>query len=196
MKKIVAVLGVTALFLSGCSTNETSATAPSVEPAKPSATATPSETGSDEPERSTRGNLVKVVGQGGGRANEAGEQLVDFVVNSISVDVPCTAEFATAPENGHFVVLEMAVETSPKLAEDINPEFYTGGWKAIAANGTTSNVILGTGAAYSCFPQSELLPSLIGPGEKAVGKIVLDVETPEGVLVLEDSWEWTYPQGS
>lgn len=90
-------------------------------------------------------------------------------------------------QNGTFVTVEMTVETSAKLAEEINPLFLLGEGvgKAIAPDGTTSNAQLATGAALSCFDKAEVLPSMIGPGEKATGEVVLDVEDSRGILVLD-----------
>lgn len=216
MKQVLAPLGVAAmLLLTGCGSDATSAEAPSVEPASPAAStsaepatavetteAEPTEEATSEapaPEKSDRGNLVKHIGQGAGMTYE-GEQTVSFVINSITVDAPCTAEFATPPENGHIVVLDVSVKTEPALADDPFGEFWMSpsSWKAIAPNGTTSNANSGTAAAFGCLPQQEMLPQSIGPAEQATGKVVLDVENPSGILVFQDpaasaGWEWTYP---
>lgn len=216
MKQVLAPLGVAAmLLLTGCGSDATSAEAPSVEPASPAAStsaepataietteAEPTEEATSEapaPEKSDRGNLVKHIGQGAGMTYE-GEQTVSFVINSITVDAPCTADFATPPENGHIVVLDVSVKTEPALADDPFGEFWMSpsSWKAIAPNGTTSNANSGTAAAFGCLPQQEMLPQSIGPAEQATGKVVLDVENPSGILVFQDpaasaGWEWTYP---
>lgn len=216
MNKVLVPLGIAAtLLLAGCGSDATTAEAPSVEPANPasstSAEAEPApETTEAEPteeattqapaaEKSERGNLVKQIGEGAGLTYE-GEQTVSFVINSITVDAPCTAEFATPPENGHIVVLDVSVKTEPALAEDPFGEFWMSpsSWKAIAPNGTTSNASSGTAAAFGCLPQQEMLPQSIGPAEQATGKVVLDVENPSGILIFQDpsasaGWEWTYP---
>lgn len=92
------------------------------------------------------------------------------------------------------------METMPELAESVNPQFGLAGyaWKAIAENGTTFNGNVFTGAAYVCLDDAERFPSALGPGEKATGKIILDVPTPKGVLVhqqgfMPTGWEWAYP---
>lgn len=223
MNKVLLPLSIAAtLLLAGCGSDATTAEAPSVEPANPgsstSAEAEPTteETTEAEPtedaepteeatseapalEKSERGNLVKQVGEGAGMTYE-GEQTVSFVINSITVDAPCTAEFATPPENGHFVILDVSVKTEPVLAEAPITDFYMTAheWKAIAPNGTTSNASPGTAAAFMCLNQQEMLPDTLGPAEQATGKLVLDVENPSGILVYQDplataGWEWTYP---
>lgn len=168
-----------------------------------SASAAPSASASTAPaaEKSERGNLVKQVGQGASLLGApGGEPSVSFVINSITVDEPCTTEFATPPENGHFVILDVSVKTEPTLAESEIPQFYmgSGDWKAIAPNGTTSNANAGTGPSYSCLTEAETLPQVFGPAEQATGKIVLDVENPEGTLIFKtpaaiSGWEWGYP---
>lgn len=71
------------------------------------------------------------------------------------------------------------------------------GFKVIAANGTTSNLGASTIASMYCYEDGAILPSSIGPGEEATGLVVLDVESPTGVLVYNDfssmyGWEWAY----
>lgn len=214
LKKTFAPLGLAALLLlTGCGSEAPSAEAPTVDSAKPSApptaasstsaTAEPSPSATTAPaaEKSERGNLVKQVGQGASLlGGPAGEPTVSFVINSITVDAACTAEFATPPENGHFVILDVSVKTEPTLAESDIPQFYMSAsdWKAIAPNGTTSNANAGTAASYGCLTQSESLPQTMGPAEQATGKIVLDLENPQGTLIFKApaamaGWEWTYP---
>lgn len=185
MKKSFSLVAVVGLLLAGCSP------------------ATNSNEGAREQDKSDRGNLVEKVGETEVISADNGDQVVAFTISSISVDVPCTAEFAVPAENGHFLTLEMTVETSAKLADEINPFFLLGdgAWKAIAPDGTTSNAQLATGAALSCFDEAEVLPSMIGPGEKATGKVVLDVEDNKGILILDytpsgvgEGREWSYPQ--
>lgn len=92
------------------------------------------------------------------------------------------------------------MQTDAALAESVNPQFGLAGyaWKAIAANGTTFNGDLMSFESIMCLPEAENFPSALGPGEKATGKIILDVPTPTGVLVhkqgfMPTGWEWQYP---
>jgi len=163
--------------------------------AEPSATPT-----DDRPEGtySGRGNLVLTPGQGAAITNSGGIDEATFVINSITVDTPCTNPDARPAENGHFVTLDVSVETLPVMAEDsgsFSMDAY--GFKVIAANGTTSNLDASTIASMYCYEDGATLPSSIGPGEKATGLVVLDVESPTGVLVYNDfssmyGWEWAY----
>lgn len=220
MKKLLVPFAVSALLLAGCSTETNSPAAPTVEPAAPAsseaaeeATTEASESsGSSTPEptaeattatpeaaKSTRGNLIKQIGEGAGLTDE-GKQVVTFVVNSIAVDVPCTGDYVQPVENGHILVLDVSVVTEPAFAETLNPTFMMNPYDftEIAPNGTTSNADLGTAATYGCLPDAEVLPQTIGPGENVTGKLVLDVTNPNGTLVFKYAgapagWEWTYP---
>lgn len=183
MKKLV-LLAVTGLMLASCSSASNT-------------------DGGAQQEKSSRGNLVKNVGETEVIKSNGGEPVVSFTVSSISVDVPCTDKYAVPPQNGHFLTLEMTIETSAALAEEINPFFLLGdkAWKAISPDGTTSNAEPATSAALSCYAEAEVLPSIIEPGEKATGKVVLDVKDSQGTLILNftpsgtgKGREWTYPQ--
>lgn len=201
LKKTLFVLPFTALLLAGCGGSpQSTPTAPTVEPATSNQTASASPTTSaDGGAKSSRGNLVKKVGEGAS-VTDKDKTVASFVVNSIEVDPQCTGTSAAPAENGHFVALDVSMETAPELAESVNPQFGLAGygWKAIADNGTTFNGSLSSFSAFMCFPDAERFPSALGPGEKATGKIVLDVPTPTGVLVHQQGfmpagWEWEYP---
>ena len=90
--------------------------------------------------------------------------------------------------------------TDPALAESVNPQFGLASyaWKTIAANGTTFNGYLMSFESVTCLPEAGNFPSALGHGEKATGKIILDVPTPTGILVhkqgfMTAGWEWQYP---
>lgn len=147
----------------------------------------------------SRGNIVKVPGEGAS-VTDKDKTVASFVVNSIKVDPKCTNTSAMPSKNGYFVALDVSMETSPALAESVNPQFGLAGyaWKAIAENGTTFNGDLMSFPAVMCLTDAERFHSALGPGEKATGKIILDVPTPTGVLVhkqgfMPTGWEWAYP---
>lgn len=199
MKKIMGAAAIAAVFaLAGCAGDPAPPAAPSVEPAKGTSSAEPSPS-SDE-NKSPRGNLIKELGEGASLTGEDGVDLVRLSVNSIEIDPGCTQEFATAPENGHFIVLDIAVETTPEMADDpfTVGSYYLGpgDMKVIAPNGTTSNANLGTAAAFMCLIDAELLPQSFGPAEKAIGKVVIDSEVPSGTLIIGaygmDAWEYNF----
>lgn len=201
MKKALLTLPVAALLLAGCGgTPQGSPTAPSVEPATGASSAgTTTSSPAANATKSSRGNLVKKVGEGAS-VTDKDKTVASFVINSIQVDAPCTNQYAQPSENGHFVALNVSMETDPALAESVNPQFGLAGyaWKAVADNGTTFNGNIMTASSFMCLNDEENFPSALGPGEKATGTLVLDVPTPTGVLVhkqgfMPAGWEWEYP---
>ena len=160
--------------------------------------ASPVAAASAEMAKSSRGNIVKKPGDGASVTDKG--KTVQVSHRLIKVDAKCPGKYASKPENGHFVALDVSMETIPELAQSVNPQFGLAGyaWKAIAANGTTFNGNVFTGAAYMCLDDAARFPSALGPGEKATGKIILDVPTTSGVLVhqqgfMPTGWEWAYP---
>ncbi|THE19340.1 hypothetical protein E1J17_01480 [Kocuria rosea] len=198
----LALLALPALTLVGCSNAEADpeATAPNVEPA--TAESTPSST----QETSPRGNLMKEIGEPAGihSLDDPSKNVVTYVIKGIEVDPVCTGPYPQAPENGHFMAVDMEVETAadPGFTEvmygSLNISAHS--FKMIDANGTTVNSIA-SGPSYGCLPEAEMLPSTIGPGERATGKVILDVPSTEGILVYNEAmdsslgWEWEIPQG-
>jgi hypothetical protein len=161
-----------------------------------SATPTPSPTEVKE-SRSPRGNLLGEVGDTASILSLDEETLVDFTINSITVDPKCTAPRADKAENGHFLVLDVDVETQPGMEEVLYGEFAMNPYffKAIDKDGKTSNADFGTSASYSCLKDGEELPGLIGDAETASGKVILDTDVESGTLVFEMDelgWEWEY----
>lgn len=154
------------------------------------------------PAKSERGNVVKAIGEAAGIIGEDGQPLVTFVVNSITPDVVCTQEYTEPAENGNFLAVDVSVQTSPAMTDPdaliTSFDMSSYHFRTIAPNGTSSNADPDTFAAFSCLDDSVLLPSSIGPGENVTGVVVLDVETPQGILIYEnssigDGWEWNYP---
>jgi len=197
---LTAVLGVS-LSACGGSTQASAPTSPSVESIAPS-TPTPTPAALN---KSPRGNIIKKLGEPGGVTNKEGKQMVNFTINSITPDVPCTNQYAQKSQNGHFVVLDVTVETTADfvsstdqrpLTFDLNPGMF----KFVGKNGTTYNGNLGSGAAYGCLADAEQLANGrgVGPAEKATGKVVVDVPDTTGTLVYQNfmigsgGWEWNF----
>lgn len=195
------------IFLAGCGgTPQATPAAPTVTPATEAtptanATSSPAPTPSPSPTvaRTTRGNVVKKVGETAWVRNNDGSTAVTLVVKSIQVDPVCTSGVVEKSKSGHLVVLDVDVETTPALADHINKQFLFAihGWKVIAENGTTANGKFDSFEAFACFPDTEKLPDIIGPAERATGKVVLDVPTATGILINDPEgaggWEWEYP---
>jgi hypothetical protein len=196
---LIAALGVS---LSACGGSPSAtATSPNVEPLAAQTSSAPA-----EPAKSPRGNFIKEMGQPAGISDADGKALVNFTINSIAPLAACTGPYPSPVENGHFVVLDVSVETLPELGTtengsqtfDINSTMF----KFVGANGTTFNGNLGTMAAYSCLPDTETIGTNgagIGPAEKVTGKLVLDLPEPTGTLVYKSyltsgngGWEFKF----
>lgn len=191
-------------LLAGCTSSDAEPaeepTTPNVEAATSSAT---SDTGSND-QTSPRGNLVKKTGDPASMFIEGqeSEPVMNFVVKGIEVDPACTSEYAMPAENGHFVTIDLDVETGTpeQFEEAFSMSDYTmsfSNWKFVDANGTTANTT-SSGPAYGCLTEAEYLPSAIGAGERATGKVVLDLPTTDGHLIYEEplsfsGWEWEIP---
>lgn len=197
---LVSLLGIT---ITGCSqATEPTATPSALVVESIGATPTHSPSTSAAPQKSARGNYIRVPGDTARMWTGADKKTtVVFTINSITVDPQCTAPYAQPAEKGHFVVLDASIETMPELANasydrfDLSPH----GWQFVGANGTTYNGSLASGASYSCMTDSEILPiNGVGPGEKVTGKIILDVPATTGTLVFKPlggaigGWEWAF----
>lgn len=209
--KTLAAAALASILLAGCANTATSGegSPASVEPAvAPTATLEPetsaaatsaAETKKTQAETSKRGNLIKKPGDAAGITNAEGNAIVSFTVHSIKVDAKCTGQFAEKAENGHLITLDVSVETKSGVKASYFSDWQMNpyGFKSIAPNGTTSNADMGSSATYSCYDDSKMLPE-VGDNESARGFVVLDAETPNGVLVFQDqmtnaAWEWEYP---
>lgn len=203
MKKALLTLPVAALLLAGCGGSPASSpTAPTVEPIGGASASPAAASAAAESPKSPRGNIVKQLGEGASITDTLhdNKEIVNFTVNAI-VPVTCTEPYAQPAENGHLIVVDVAVETKPELADAIVNTYYLGAgdFKFVADNGTTFNGNLFTGATYGCLPAAEQFPSGgLGPAEKAAGKVVLDVPAPTGILVLKapgsstNGWEYKF----
>lgn len=202
---IAATTVALALALTACSspkaadTGKTPQTTPvAKDAASPAAspTAGGSEYGSIE--KSSRGNLIKQIGQLAGTTSVSSDVVTSrFAVTDVTLDIPCTSEYAEPSKNGHFLGIHVNVETTPELAKEQFPAllFTSYDWQAYDAAGKRLNDPQGN--AYSCLDSGEILPSKIGPGQSVSGWIVLDVASPTGAVAFTmggsaTGWEWSY----
>lgn len=135
-------------------------------------------------------------------------ELASMMVHSIEVDPVCTGPYIQAPKNGHFVVMDVSVKVAPQSTLSAAGNYYPsvslrqGGFRAVDNDGnvTPGNDIIGNG--YGCLPEEATVPVDVNAGDKASGKIIFDVPTAEGVIILPEllepasgnnGWEWAYP---
>lgn len=200
MRKSLALsalaIGAT-LALTACGGSSTDSAKPGETPSgqatpvsAPSSAPVPKPTPTSDEKKSVRGNLLMEVGDTG-LVSEGGKTTTKFTVNSIAPGA-CTDKYSRPAENGHIVFVDIAVETTPELAESSYPKYTLSGhdFKFIAANGTTFNGDLSSIATYSCIPDADTFPSGgMGPAENITAKVVLDLPAPNGILVLESGYK-------
>ncbi len=151
-------------------------------------------------EKSSRGNIIKEIGETATVATEGGEGdvLVEFALTDIETNAECTNEFAQEPANGNYIVLSFEVTTMPELADQ---EFITTwnfnpyDFQVFNTDGKREND--STGNAYSCLSDNESLPFDIGAGQSVEGKVALDSAYEEGVIAyvpgaVGAGWEWEF----
>lgn len=182
----------------------TTTSAPTSATQDAAATTVPEDGGKDFGEAvvNDRGNLVKDIGQWGGVRSSTDDDvtLATFRVTNIDTDFKCTSEYFEKATNGRFLALTLEVETTPELAQEeymsdvwINPHEFS----VFDEDGSRENDSVGS--AYSCAASRDMLPDMIGPGEKASGLIVLDTAVESGAVVFEGTtfggssgWEWKF----
>lgn len=143
------------------------------------------------------GNIVKQLGEVGGFMNDAEtEWMLQFAVETITVDWPCDTSFAEPPQNGHFVRIDLWATTSPSYSAWLDGMVFAGQFGWIDSNGVTHEPqAVATTATFMC---AEALPFSffdLGDGQNYVGTVIIDVPTPTGSLTLIEygsgGWEWT-----
>lgn len=202
------LLVASAVFgLAACGAEQSDGQSDREELALPSATPTETTTEpsaeSSGVQRNDRGNIVKALGETGGMLDE--ETMVDLVTFAVDAIDPATCtddwhRFEEGPENGHLITVSLRFATSPELAQDewlshymVNPYDFS----FVSPDGVTHSN-LATMPTYGCLPGGEEFTSNpLAPGSQYVGKIVLDLPAPNGVLVYrpapaDGGWEWSF----
>lgn len=150
-----------------------------------------------EPETSERGNRVKHIGDTAYIYADASRKTewARWTVTNITLDAPCTNEYAKPSENGHMVVIDVTVQTTKDLPTD-QPLYLgvAGAWQYVLKDGTISNAPV-QGSAMLCLPRADRLPDQIGTASKAQGKLVFDLPTTDGYLIYKNGYStgWEYP---
>lgn len=195
---VAAALSLTTLAACGAPASSSAPTL-NVPKAAEAVAAAPSSAAAKPANLSPRGNVTKQLGDVAAFGPTQDQLVVKFAIDKITVDPKCTSQFASKPQNGHFIRLDVRAETDPAMPNNglytINPfEFST-----VGADGITESTLM-TGAAITCVDTSELLPSgSFSPGSKYRGALILDTKNPSGLLVFRPGfmgttggWEWTY----
>ena len=107
-----------------------------------------------------------------------GAVVATVVVEEFLVDVTCTAEGATAAENGHLVGVRVRLTTGPSAPGDLALDAAS--FAVADATGASAGPAA-TAAAGACLAGPEAFPT--GPlaaGAEHAGVVVLDVSTTTG----------------
>lgn len=149
-------------------------------------------------QRSSRGNIVKQIGEEAGISGPDGKDVATWTVTSITKDAKCTNPAAKQPEHGHYVVLDISAKTTSKYDPNEYSSLSVGEpymWKYIQRDGTQWNGMPGSSQAAECMAETENLPHTINQGITATGKVVFDLPSTDGILVYphpgSQSWEYS-----
>lgn len=134
------------------------------------------------------------------------EAEVTFSITKITIDGRCTAPYAQKAGNGHFLFLEVAVDTAAETASRFAADLVnTGNFSIAGTDGVTEpGNALSSSPGYGCVPRTRMLPLTLAPGQKYTGTIVLDSRNTRGKLRLTpigshfdgDSWQWQLGEGA
>jgi len=147
-----------------------------------------------------QGNTIKQVGVTAGLHNADDVPMMKWLVRGITVDPECTNPGAMAPENGHFVRVDIQGEAYPELAAEaalggIPAELFMQTWEATDTNGVLTNGQTVTQSSISCLTPGELIDVNLEPGQRAVGSVVLDLPITTGTItmLISGNGGWSYP---
>lgn len=156
--------------------------------------------------KSQRGNLVKHIGDIAAICSDTSckTEIARWKVTNITLDYQCPTQANAIvgisdgkPENGHFIAFDVEVTTTPEYDADSYGSLALGtasAWNYFMKDGTQWNGEMSTTESVNCIPREQQLPSVIGGGSKAKGKIIFDVPSKDGYLVYANGTTgWEYP---
>ncbi|NYE95759.1 hypothetical protein FHU41_002009 [Psychromicrobium silvestre] len=128
-------------------------------------------------------------------------RLVNFVVASIKVDYHCEVPGEVKPANGHFIAVELWIETTAALSNSKDPYFGVSAkdFDLQGPDGKKVTASLDTRSAHACLDNGLGLPAKIAPSQKIKGLLVLDSPVTSGALILSQKntdgpgWIWQLP---
>ncbi len=163
--------------------------------------AAPEDPAESDVQLSPRGNVVVNIGEEVGIAAEGDTTTGTVAVDAITAEAECTGDpvVRQAPENGHFVRLDVRATTAPVDVPGQTREIAFGEntLRFIGPDGVTFNGALATYAAFTCLADAEQLPDYLGPGQQFSGAVMVDVPATSGTLIHTDpatglGWEWSF----
>jgi hypothetical protein len=154
------------------------------------------------PSKNARGNLVKKIGEAASLTTKpgGGEEILTFVVDSITPDFTCDGDNAESAENGHFVAMKLRVSTGPALSKAMSyTTIGSNNFNYIDPQGIThDSSSAGSMASFFCLKDAEMFTQdPLGDSQQYVGTVVLDEPGNSGTLVFkfpgaEGGWEYNF----
>lgn len=151
---------------------------------------------------SPRGNIVTPIGEPAGLDDPVThERTVAWTVTNIAVDGPCPDDSSTKPQNGHFVIVSLNVETSPAYrVGDLVTNFTPGGAWTIVGPDNRVQIDPGTAASAACSAPPAHFE--LEPDAKHQFTLAFDTKDQTGIVqfrptawqgnAVEHGWEWAY----
>lgn len=160
----------------------------------------PSSSGTINP--NSAGMLQKKIGELAGvvASENSNIRLVNFSVASIKVDYRCEVPGTVKPSNGHFIAVELWIETTAQLSTSKDPYFGISAkdFDLQASDGSKVTASLDTYPAHACLDNELGLPAKVAPSQKIRGLLVLDSPITSGALILSQKntdgpgWIWQF----
>ena len=157
------------------------------------------------PSASPSADVDGEIGMQVGIKDSAGESIFTLTIEGIRPESSCPSRLekgiVTKPENGTFIVVDLAATMSQNYGE-FNPAepFLTLDSDAFAIADSTGAMQSGTHtvAAHGCYSLEDLVQPFINPGEELAGMVVLDTDLEHGYLVYNpwgvpgNGWRWEF----
>lgn len=202
MKKCTWIVAL-AVALAGCSGESAKGVTPKATETV-SYAETPSEVSTSasvpvSPPRSSRGHILKQVGEQGSMVSAATDQpYFTFVVDEIVPGYQCQGNYPPTNKNGQFLAVKTTFTTGLDLSTLTNPptlHLSEQDWTIIGADGVQEQ---GTAETFGCAPPTEQWPQSVGPNVTVKATFVLDTRNAGGYLVFMPwfgdglGWEWQF----
>jgi hypothetical protein len=152
----------------------------------------------DQPKTSKRGMIIKHIGDKAALLSaDDRTELASWTVTDITINAKCNGEFAEKSKNGHFISFDVSAKTSPNFEKNEGTPLLignnSGDWTYILKDGSQWSGNPG-GNSYTCLAEKDAFPSNVVSGTTAKGKIMFDLPTTDGTLILQDGdGGWEYP---
>lgn len=194
---VVSALAAT-LLLTSCSDNGGSGSASVPTPPSPTSEQSNADEERDSPLRSSRGYVMKDVGEQGGLGlpDDPDTNWISFTVDEIVENEPCDSY---EPPTGIPTRVDVAVATADVPEEyrlSAGGLFNPGSWQWVQEDGTTSGVTAQeSNYSYSCGTWQQLASGLASNSQY---RATFNLDVPAGAthLILHydgGGWEWELP---